>query len=100
MRSDKFRQLVAANPENELFRFSLGQALFEEKSYAEAIESLKSAVSGREDWMVPRILLGKAYLALNQTAHAEKWLKDALQLAIDQQHEDPEVEIRAMLDDL
>lgn len=100
MRSEKFRQLVAANPGNELFRFSLGQALYEEENYSEAIENLKGATAGRDDWMVPRILLGKAHLALGQKAEAEKWLNDALRLAIEQEHEDPEAEIRAMLADL
>ena len=48
--------------------------------------------------MMPRILLGKLLLASGRTAEAQVLLEDALQLAIDQQHETPEAELRALLE--
>ncbi|MET0263539.1 MAG: molecular chaperone DnaJ, partial [Rariglobus sp.] len=51
----------------------------------------------KSDWMMPRIMLGKALLQLGRAAEAKPWLEDALQLAIDQDHQDPEAELRALL---
>jgi hypothetical protein len=47
--------------------------------------------------MMPRILLGKALLHLGRKAEAKPWLVEALTLAIDQDHQDPEGELRALL---
>ena len=50
--------------------------------------------------MLPRILLGKAFLQSGATEQAKPILEDALQLAIEQNHEGPEGELRAILTDL
>lgn len=50
--------------------------------------------------MMPRILLGKALVGLNRRPEAKPWLEQALALAVDQNHEDPERELRALLSDL
>jgi hypothetical protein len=50
--------------------------------------------------MVPRILLGKALVALDRIGEARPILENALLLAIDQHHETPEAELRALLGDL
>ena len=47
--------------------------------------------------MMPRILLGKLLLRSGDSASAKPVLEDALQLAIDQDHEEPESELRALL---
>ncbi len=99
-RSDIFKEKVAKDPNNSLFRYSLGQALFDEKKYAAAQEHLQFCVQSREDWMMPRILLGKALLEEGETEAAKTILTDALQLAVAQSHEDPAVELREMLTDL
>ena len=49
---------------------------------------------------MPRILLGKLYLELGKKPEALLQLQDALRLAVDQAHEDPERELRALLADL
>ena len=49
---------------------------------------------------MPRILLGKLLLSLDRRTEARPFLESALQLAIDQSHEDPERELRALLADL
>jgi len=96
-RSEAFASLVTQQPENELFRFSLAQALVAENRPAEAVEHYRICVAKKADWMMPRILLGKVYLALGQTADARIQFEDALKLAVEQSHEDPKRELRALL---
>ncbi|MEY3958890.1 MAG: hypothetical protein RJA37_1493 [Verrucomicrobiota bacterium] len=96
-RSEFFRERVAADPLNPLFRFSLGQALLNEGAPDEAVEHLSWAAASRADWMVPRILLGKALLALGRRPEARAAFEDALRLAVTQGHEEPEVELRGIL---
>jgi predicted Zn-dependent protease len=99
-RSTQFAALVAQQPDNELFRFSLAQAFLAENRPADAIEHLQLCAGKKPDWMMPRILLGKALIGLNRRAEAKPWLEQALVLAIAQSHEDPERELRAILADL
>ena len=99
-RSEIFASLAAKQPENELFRFSLAQALVSEHRYLDAVEHYKFCVKKKTDWMMPRILLGKLLLELGRGPEARLLLQEALRLAVDQQHEDPERELRALLADL
>lgn len=99
-RSQHFAALVAGQPDNELFRFSLAQALLAEERPADALEHLVFCAGQKADWMMPRILLGKTLLQLDRRAEARPWLEQALRLAITQDHEDPERELRALLADL
>jgi len=100
MRSRQFAALVEQQPENELFRFSLAQALLAEARPADAIEHLQRCTAKKADWMMPRILLGKTLLGLGRRAEARVCLEEALALAVAQDHEDPERELRALLADL
>ena len=100
MRSQQFTALVARQPDNELFRFSLAQALLAKSRPAEALEHLLFCAGKKTDWMMPRILLGKALLELGRKPEAKPWLEQALQLALAQDHGDPARELRAMLRDL
>ena len=97
MSSARFAALVAAQPENELFRFSLAQALLREEKSADAVTHLEFCANKKADWMMARILLGKTLLALGRKSDARRWLEEALQLAIEQSHEDPERELRGIL---
>jgi predicted Zn-dependent protease len=99
-RTDQFLALVARQPDNELFRFSLAQALAADGRGAEAIEHYQICVAKKSDWMMPRILLGKLLVSLGRRAEARPLLEDALRLAVAQAHEDPERELRALLADL
>ena len=99
MSVERFSQLVAQQPENELFRFSLAQALLKATRPAEALPHLQHCAEKKFDWMLPRILLGKALLQLGRKSEARPWLELALALAIEQSHEDPEKELRALLKD-
>jgi predicted Zn-dependent protease len=99
-RTENFAALVARQPDNELFRFSLAQALVADGRGAEALPHYEFCVSKKSDWMMPRILLGKLLLQLDRRDAAQPLLAAALQLAVDQHHEDPERELRALLADL
>jgi predicted Zn-dependent protease len=96
-RTEQFQALVTRQPDNELFRFSLAQALEAEGRPADAIPHYEYCIAKKADWMMPRILLGKILLSLRRHAEARALLEDALRLAVDQQHETPEAELRALL---
>jgi predicted Zn-dependent protease len=99
-RVEQFQALAGRQPENELFRFSLAQALVADHRAAEAVAHYEFCVAKKADWMMPRILLGKVQLELGRHAEAKPLLQDALRLAVEQHHEDPERELRALLADL
>jgi predicted Zn-dependent protease len=100
MSSTRFAALVASQPDNELFRFSLAQALLREDRTADAILQLEFCAAKKSDWMMARILLGKALVSLGRRAEAKPWLEQALHLAVEQHHEDPERELRELLAEL
>ena len=100
MRSASFQEKVQAQPDNLLFRFSLGQALLAEGRAAEAVEHLEKCAAGRADWLMPRLFLGQASLSEGKPAEARRWLQEALALAVAQGHEDPEAECRKLLEEL
>jgi predicted Zn-dependent protease len=99
-RVEQFRALVERQPENELFRFSLAQALVTDGRGEEAVLHFAHCVAKRPDWMMPRILLGKLQLQLGRREAARPLLQEALRLAIDQHHEEPEQELRGLLAEL
>jgi predicted Zn-dependent protease len=96
-RVPQFAALVERQPDNELFRFSLAQALVADGRVADAVPHYECCVAKKIDWMMPRILLGKSLLQLGRIAEARPLLEAALRLAIDQRHEEPEHELRALL---
>ena len=96
-RSAFFAERVREQPENPLFRFSLGQALVNAGRAAEAVGHLRLAAGSRADWMMPRILLGRALHAAGDTTGARAAFSDALSLARAQGHEDPEEELVALI---
>ncbi len=100
MSSARFAALVASQPENEMFRFSLAQALLREGQSTDAVPHLEFCANKKADWMMARILLGKTLLTLGRKADARAWLEQALQLAVEQSHEDPERELRGILTEL
>jgi predicted Zn-dependent protease len=99
-RVDQFRLLVQQQPDNELFRFSLAQALVADGRAEDAVPHYEFCVAKKSDWMMPRILLGKVLLQRGRRDAAKPMLEQALQLAIEQHHEDPERELRALLAEL
>ncbi len=99
-RSETFAKLVEQQPNNELFRFSLAQALAQECRFRDAIEHFEFCLAQKPDWMMARIHLGKVWRELGQSAEAIAQFQQALKLAIEQKHETPEMELRALLKDM
>lgn len=99
-KSEIFLPKVEAKPDNMLFRFSLGQALYDEGATEASIPHLQRCADSRDDWMLPRILLGKALLQHGQADIAKPILACALELAVAQHHDEPAAELRDILEDL
>jgi predicted Zn-dependent protease len=96
---EQFQALVERQPANEMFRFSLAQALVADGRGPEAVPHFEACVAKKADWMMARILLGKLLLQLGRKAEARPLFEDALRLAVEQHHEDPERELRSILSD-
>ena len=96
-RVEQFTALVERQPESELFRFSLAQALEAQGLLEQALPHYVFCAGKKSDWMMPRILSAKALLGLGRKEEAVPFLHEALRLAIDQHHETPEAELRALL---
>jgi predicted Zn-dependent protease len=97
MSIERFEGMVARNPGNPLFRFSLSKALCDAGEWERALPHLEVCCASRADWMLPRILKGRGMLALGRGAEARPILEEALRLARDQGHDDPAAEIEDLL---
>ena len=95
-----YEKMVEQFPENELARFSLGKALFDAGEISRAKEQLFAALTKKPDWMVVQILLGKCDLMLGNKPGAKAAFERALQLAIEQNHEGPKMEMEEALAEL
>ncbi len=93
----KYEGLLKARPDDELLHFSLGKALYDAGRVPEAEAHLLAALKARPDWMVVTMLLAKIALQRNDKVAALAYYKSGLELAIAQDHEGPEAEIRAVL---
>jgi tetratricopeptide (TPR) repeat protein len=96
----RYEQMVAQFPGNELARFSLGKALFDAGEIARAKEHFEAALTKKPDWMVVQILIGKCEIALGHTTSAKAAFERALKLAIEQNHEGPQMEMEQALAEL
>ncbi len=96
----RHQKMVEQFPQNELARFSLGKALFDAQQFAPAQDHFTVALAKKPDWMVVQILIGKCALALGNKPAARTAFQNALQLAITQHHEGPQMEMEQALADL
>lgn len=97
---ERWQGMLAAQPGNDLARFSLAKALFDARRFTEAREHLAAALAKKPDWMVVQILLGRCHLELGDRDAACAAFRNALRLAIEQHHEGPQAEMEALLTDL
>ena len=93
----RHEKMVSQFPRNELARFSLGKALFDAGDFPRAKEHLSVALQRKPDWMVVQILIGKCDLAMGHQAAARAAFEKALKLAIEQNHEGPQMEMEEAL---
>lgn len=94
------RELVAKHPTNELARFSLGKALFDQELFTEALEHFSKAITAKPDWMMVHILIGKCHLSIGNIPLARSSFQLARELAIAQHHDGPLEEMDQLLEDL
>lgn len=99
MTVDTYRARWEAQPQNILARFSYAQKLAEAELWADAIPHLKACLAERPDWLIPHLLLGKAYLAQNDPTSAKNFLIKARDLSREQEHETPLEEANALLEE-
>lgn len=93
----RHRKAVELNPDNELARFSLGRALFEQGDYGGAKEHLAAALAGRPDWMAVQILLARCEVYTGNKGAARPALQRALALARQQGHVGPLAQVEELL---
>ena len=96
----RHKKLLEQSPDNELARFSLGKAYFDDGQIALAKEQFDRALAKKPDWMVVQILIGKCELASGNTAGAKTAFERAKALAIAQNHEGPLAEMEQALAEL
>ena len=89
--------MLEQNPDNELTRFSLGKALFDEGDYTAAREHLVLALAKKPDWMVVQILVARCELNLGNKAAARPALERAKELAIKQGHVGPLAQVEELM---
>jgi Tfp pilus assembly protein PilF len=96
----RFTRMVEENPGNELARYSLGKALFDQGDYAAAREHLRVAMSHKPDWMAAQILLARCELNLDNKAAARPALEYAMELARKQGHVGPLAQVEELMKQL
>jgi Flp pilus assembly protein TadD len=97
---ERHRKMVEQFPGNELARFSLGKALYDDGLIVEAREHFELALAKKPDWMVVQILIGKCALAQGDRVTARAAFEKARDLALAQHHEGPLTEMEQMLNEL
>ena len=97
---ERHRAMVEQYPQNELARFSLGKALYDDGQIEEAQEHFAIALAKKPDWMVVQILIGKCELAQGSKDKARAAFEKARDLARAQNHEGPLAEMEQMLAEL
>ena len=96
----RFEKLLEQFPDNEMARFSLGKALYDEGEFVRSREQLSLALEKKSDWMLVQILIGKCDLTLGRRTEAKAAFERARQLAIEQNHEGPLAEMDELLREL
>lgn len=99
-REAQFRKLAADHPSSPMGHFSLGKLLLDERRYAEAVESLRTAVSLQPDYAAALVALGDALAGAGRRDEARQVLEGARKVALAQAHPSLAEEIDERLGDL
>jgi tetratricopeptide (TPR) repeat protein len=97
---DKWAQLVAKNPDNELARYSLASAYYDEGRFAEAEPHFMRALELKDDWVMAYILRARCLIRLGRAEEAKPLLARGREHSIRQRHDGPVEEIDAILAEL
>lgn len=96
----RFARVVEQNPDNELARYSLGSAYFDEDRFGEAEPHFARALELRDDWVMAYILRARCLIRLGQVELARTQLALGREHSIEQHHDAPVEEIDEILEDL
>ena len=88
---------ISRNPEQIFLRYSLGQALFDSSDYRAASDQFKRCVEVKPDWMMACLFVAKAELELGHLESAKVFLVKTIELADEQDHDDPRLEAQKIL---
>lgn len=79
----ELKRLVVLEPDNASARFTLAEALFGERRFADATSQLEIALAHVPDHVDARRLLARSYLAEGRSVPAERVLREGLRLRPD-----------------
>jgi predicted Zn-dependent protease len=96
----KWKPLVEKHPDNELARYSLASAYFDERRFAEAEPQFARALELKPDWVMACILRARCLIELGRVDEARPLLARGRELSIQQRHQSPVEEIDAILAEL
>ena len=88
---------ISRNPEQIFLRYSLGQALFDSRDYKAASDQFKRCVEVKSDWMMACLFVAKAELELGHLESSREFLVKTIELAKEQDHDDPRLEAEKIL---
>lgn len=98
--TQEWQELLDEEPTNELIRFSLAKSLFDEKKFSEALKHFEYLVTHQDDFALAWSFLARCHLEAGDEVKAREAAEKGLALALSQKHEVPEMEARAVLDEL
>lgn len=81
MNSENLKSMLQQGQDNLLLRFGLGQALINEKKYAEAADHLQKALEFDPQHSSSWKLLGKAFVELKENQHAMDTYEQGIKVA-------------------
>src|SRR5262245_5704935 len=99
-KSAKCKPLAEKHPDNELARYSLGSACFDEGRFAEAEPQFQRALELKGEWVMAYILRARCLIQLGRVDEARPLLAKGREHSIQQRHEGPVEEIDAILAEL
>lgn len=95
--SGTFLALLQKGPDTPLLRYSLGNALYREKKYQEAIEHLTSATKQDQSYSAAWKLLGRCFFDIGNYAQAVTVYERGLEIAAGRGDKQAEKEMRVFL---
>ncbi len=97
---EQFQKMVAAYPSSPLPHFSLANAYYEDRRYAEAAAEYEHCLVAQPDWAACLIALGDTYAALGRKDDAAEVLRKARVHATRQGHGTMASEAQEKLEEL
>ena len=91
------QQKIEKNPSQVFHRYSLAMAYLDCEDFKSACRELEICLEHNPNWMMAALFLGKTYMELAETEKAKENLEKAIQLAKEQNHDDPAEEATQLL---